>query len=118
MLCFAAPADYEVVRVGDDVCLKTLFVPQFLPSKHEAAHVKIAEKRTDRRALWGSWTSVPIARTPTPIAPLIGFFDRHFQPFEQFLEAVSSPYEDKPGQERYAMPARPEECVLQTFCGT
>jgi uncharacterized protein YdiU (UPF0061 family) len=41
-----------------------------------------------------------------------------FQPFEDLLEVVSRPFEDRPGLERYAVPARPEECVLQTFCGT
>jgi uncharacterized protein YdiU (UPF0061 family) len=41
-----------------------------------------------------------------------------FQLFEEMLEAVSRPYEERPGFEKYAMPARPEECVLQTFCGT
>jgi uncharacterized protein YdiU (UPF0061 family) len=41
-----------------------------------------------------------------------------FQPFEDLLDAVSRPYEDRPGLEKYAMPARPEERVLQTFCGT
>jgi uncharacterized protein YdiU (UPF0061 family) len=41
-----------------------------------------------------------------------------FRPFEELLDAVSRPYEDRPGLERYATPARPEECVLQTFCGT
>jgi uncharacterized protein YdiU (UPF0061 family) len=41
-----------------------------------------------------------------------------FQPFEKLLDAVSRPYEERPGLERYAMPARREECVLQTFCGT
>jgi uncharacterized protein YdiU (UPF0061 family) len=41
-----------------------------------------------------------------------------FQPFEQLLEVVSYPYEDRPEFQRYATPARPEECVLQTFCGT
>jgi len=41
-----------------------------------------------------------------------------FQPFEELLDAVSRPFEERPGLERYAMPARPEECVLQTFCGT
>ena len=41
-----------------------------------------------------------------------------FQPFEELLEVVSRPYEDRPGLERYSTPARPEECVLQTFCGT
>jgi uncharacterized protein YdiU (UPF0061 family) len=40
------------------------------------------------------------------------------QPFEELLDVVSRPYEDRPNLERYATPARPEECVRQTFCGT
>ena len=44
---------------------------------------------------------------------------RHdFQPFEDLLEASSRPYEDRPELERYTRPARPEEQVLATFCGT
>ena len=41
-----------------------------------------------------------------------------FQPFEELLDVVSHPYEDRPGLERYTTPARPEERVHQTFCGT
>jgi len=41
-----------------------------------------------------------------------------FQPFEELLDVVSRPYDDRPDQEHYATPARPEECVRQTFCGT
>jgi uncharacterized protein YdiU (UPF0061 family) len=41
-----------------------------------------------------------------------------FQPFEELLQVLSRPYEDQPDRERYALPARPEECVSQTFCGT
>jgi len=41
-----------------------------------------------------------------------------FQPFEELLEVVSQPYEDRPNRERYSTPARPEETVLRTFCGT
>ena len=41
-----------------------------------------------------------------------------FQPFEALLDAVSRPFEERPGLDRYTIPARPEECVLQTFCGT
>jgi uncharacterized protein YdiU (UPF0061 family) len=41
-----------------------------------------------------------------------------FQPFEELLDVGSRPYEDRPGLERYTTPARPEECVSQTFCGT
>lgn len=41
-----------------------------------------------------------------------------FQTFEELLDVVSRPYEDRPNLERYATPARPEERVRQTFCGT
>jgi uncharacterized protein YdiU (UPF0061 family) len=41
-----------------------------------------------------------------------------FQLFEQMLDVVSRPYEDRPELERYVTPARPEQCVSQTFCGT
>jgi uncharacterized protein YdiU (UPF0061 family) len=41
-----------------------------------------------------------------------------FQPFEELLDVVSRPYEDRPALERYATPARPDEYVTQTFCGT
>ena len=41
-----------------------------------------------------------------------------FQPFEQLLDVVTHPWEDQPGFEHYASPARPDEQVLQTFCGT
>jgi uncharacterized protein YdiU (UPF0061 family) len=41
-----------------------------------------------------------------------------FQPFEALLDVVSKPYEERSGLERYATPAKPDERVLQTFCGT
>jgi len=41
-----------------------------------------------------------------------------FEPFEMLLDAVSRPFEDRPGLERYSTPATPEECVTETFCGT
>jgi len=41
-----------------------------------------------------------------------------FKPFGELLEVVSRPHEDRPGLERYAAPARPEEGVSRTFCGT
>ena len=41
-----------------------------------------------------------------------------FQSFEGLVDAISRPYQERPGLEKYTMPARPEECVLQTFCGT
>jgi uncharacterized protein YdiU (UPF0061 family) len=39
-------------------------------------------------------------------------------PFERLIEVLDSPYEEQPGQERYAAPPRPEEIIHETFCGT
>jgi uncharacterized protein YdiU (UPF0061 family) len=41
-----------------------------------------------------------------------------FAPFEQLLEVLARPFEERPGFELYAQPPKPEERVLQTFCGT
>ena len=60
----APTTDHEVIGIVDDVCSKTLFVPQLLPSEHEPAHIEITEQRDDRRTLWVPVTFAPIARTP------------------------------------------------------
>ncbi len=41
-----------------------------------------------------------------------------FTPFEQLLDVLANPFEERAGLERYAMPALPEQRVMQTFCGT
>ena len=41
-----------------------------------------------------------------------------FQPFEALLDVVTRPFADRPGLEDYLAPARPEQCVTSTFCGT
>ena len=41
-----------------------------------------------------------------------------FRPFEELVEALAEPFEERPRMERFGIPARPEQCVLQTFCGT
>ena len=40
------------------------------------------------------------------------------RPFEDLLEAISQPYDERSGLDRFAIPARPEERVCTTFCGT
>lgn len=40
------------------------------------------------------------------------------RPFERLLDVVSRPFEHRPELELYTLPARPEERVTQTFCGT
>jgi uncharacterized protein YdiU (UPF0061 family) len=39
-------------------------------------------------------------------------------PFHQLNRVLEKPYEDQPEFADYMLPARPEECVTQTFCGT
>ncbi len=39
-------------------------------------------------------------------------------PFERLLAAVSAPYDERPGLERYSSPAPPDFGDYQTFCGT
>ena len=41
-----------------------------------------------------------------------------FGPFEQLLDVLSRPYEDRPGLERYAAPPEPGGRAYRTFCGT
>ncbi len=41
-----------------------------------------------------------------------------FAPFEELNRVLMRPYEDNPSFAAYAKPPRPEERVLQTFCGT
>ena len=41
-----------------------------------------------------------------------------YGPFEKLLEVLSFPYEELEGLREYMLPPKPEENVLQTFCGT
>ncbi|MEO3384937.1 protein adenylyltransferase SelO [Mesorhizobium sp. CAU 1741] len=41
-----------------------------------------------------------------------------FAPFEQLVAVLANPFDEQPGNERYAQPPRDEERVLATFCGT
>jgi uncharacterized protein YdiU (UPF0061 family) len=41
-----------------------------------------------------------------------------YAPFEELLAVLSRPFEDQPAFAAYAEPPKPDERVLQTFCGT
>jgi serine/tyrosine/threonine adenylyltransferase len=41
-----------------------------------------------------------------------------FSAFEELVAVLENPFEEQAGRDRYALPPRPEERVLQTFCGT
>ena len=42
----------------------------------------------------------------------------NYEPFEKLVEVLSSPYVEPAGHKEYILPPKPEEHVLQTFCGT
>jgi serine/tyrosine/threonine adenylyltransferase len=41
-----------------------------------------------------------------------------FTAFQELVAVLENPFQQQLGRERYALPPRPEERVLQTFCGT
>ena len=44
--------------------------------------------------------------------------DGDYAPFEKLLEVLSSPYAVAEEYSEYLLPPKPDEHVLQTFCGT
>jgi uncharacterized protein YdiU (UPF0061 family) len=44
--------------------------------------------------------------------------DGNLNPLERLLDAVTAPYDERPGFERYAAPAPPDFGAYRTFCGT
>jgi len=99
---FADPADYDTWSV--------------------AWRQRMAEEATSPQERTTSMSAVNPAFIPrnhlveAAIKAAVGRQD--FQPFEELLEVVTHPWEDRPGLDRYSTPARPEECVTETFCGT
>ena len=72
-----------------------------------------------RRAAMRAGSPAYIPRNHLVEAALAAAVERgDLGPFEELLAVVSRPYEERPGLGRYAEPPRPEERVLQTFCGT
>jgi len=44
--------------------------------------------------------------------------DGDLRPFHELAAVLARPFDDQPGREAYDQPARPDERVTQTFCGT
>jgi uncharacterized protein YdiU (UPF0061 family) len=44
--------------------------------------------------------------------------DGDLAPLQRLLEVLASPYEERPGLERYAAPAPGDTGPYRTFCGT
>ncbi len=59
-----------------------------------------------------------IARNHQVEASLRAALEGDLRPFDALLEAVRSPYEDRPAFARFTVPPEPDEVVQATFCGT
>jgi uncharacterized protein YdiU (UPF0061 family) len=51
-------------------------------------------------------------------AALTAATDGDLGPFEQLLDVVARPFDERPGLEAYARPAPPDHGRHVTFCGT
>ncbi len=99
---FADPSAYDLWAVG---------------WRHRLAQETISGE--ERAALMRSVNPALIPRNHVVETALESAVERQdFGPFEELLDIVSRPYEDQPGTQYYATPARPDQCVTQTFCGT
>ncbi len=71
------------------------------------------------RAIMRAMNPAFIPRNHLVEAALAAAVEREdFGPFEELHAVLSRPFEDDPARDRYSLPAREEERVLQTFCGT
>jgi uncharacterized protein YdiU (UPF0061 family) len=112
-----------VVSPEGDVNVRTLFAE---PAAYDAWAVgwrgrleKESASGMERASAMRLANPVFIPRNHLVEAALVAAVERQdFQPFENLLDVVSRPYEDRPELAFYATPASPEQCVRETFCGT
>ena len=72
----------------------------------------------ERRASMDAVNPAFIPRNHRVEAVIAAGLDGDYAPFEEMLEILAHPYEDQPGQARYAEPAPPDSGAYRTFCGT
>jgi uncharacterized protein YdiU (UPF0061 family) len=76
-------------------------------------------QETDPAAAMRAENPAVIPRNHLVEAALAAAVERaDFQPFETLLGVLAQPYVDRPALDRYTLPPKDEERVLQTFCGT
>jgi uncharacterized protein YdiU (UPF0061 family) len=123
-LCDAAATSQSKAAASQvDAAVRTLFTePTSFDEWATQWRRRLAVEPTDAQARAASMRKVNPAYIPRNhlVEEVIQAATQRedFQPFEDLLAVVTLPYEERPGLEKYSTPARPEECVLQTFCGT
>jgi len=121
-LTFRRLCDAAAGEEGDPA-VRTLFADASAYDTWAAPwHRRLAEDNVDpdeRRAAMRAVNPAFIPRNHLVEAAIAAAVTRDdFVPFEELVEVLARPYEDRPGSERYAAPPTPEERVQQTFCGT
>ncbi len=108
---------------GDAASLKALFpAPSGFEAWHAGWRERLAEEPAEpatRAAAMREGSPLYIPRNHLVEGAIAAAVSRgDFAPFERLLDAVTRPFEERPGLEPYAAPPLEQERVLQTFCGT
>jgi uncharacterized protein YdiU (UPF0061 family) len=121
----AGKADFTLTfrRLSDAAAVRNLFAD---PPSFDAWAVRWRERLAEERASAEERTAAMRQANPIYIprnhlveAALDAATERlDFGPFEELLGVVTKPFEEREGFERFAAPARVEEQVRWTFCGT
>ena len=116
-LTFRALSD---VVDGNPAPARALFSPAAaFDAWAERWHQRLAtEPVPDRAAAMRAINPLYIPRNHRVEAALTAATAGDYAPFESLLDALSDPFTERPGLDDYALPPRPDERVLATFCGT
>jgi len=118
-LTFRALAD---AVAGDDAPARALFSPAAAYDSWSASwHERLAQEPlsgAERATAMRAINPLYIPRNHLVEAALAAAVQGDEGPFDMLLEVLAAPFEQRPGLERFALPPRPEERVLATFCGT
>ena len=103
-----------------DATVRTLFTdPAAYDAWAAAWHARLAQEAPGRGAAMRAVNPLYIPRNhlvEEALSAAIAGDD--LAPFEALLAVIRRPFDARPGLDRYAASARPEERVLATFCGT
>ncbi len=108
---------------GSDTPVRTLFAePQAFDAWAVTWRARLLQEPEDaeaRAAAMRRANPIYIPRNHLVAAAIDAAVEREdFAPFEELVAVLAEPFDERPELQRYAAPARPEECVHATFCGT
>lgn len=82
---------------------------------------RLAEEGRSPDAVWATMQAVNplyIPRNHLVEEMIAAAYAGDFEPFEDMITVLVSPFAEQDGRVRHALPPEPEEVVQQTFCGT